>query len=206
MSSTTRGRTYAYLRDYFSLARLRSNFRNRSWILTRGGSTLKIARRILEPFRPHLESIYGAKDKARVYFTKWSFELGALLTLGGCSERNNVEVYNDGSKFFEALWGAIDTAKKNIYLETYTMEPDATGLKTMQKLKEAAVRGCDVRIIVDGFGSSTLKPQYYEELVKTGATVHVFNPPNLYYYWRSWTRNHRKLAIVDDKVGFTGGK
>jgi len=256
----SRVRNLANLREYFSLSRLRANFRNRSWISSRGGNTLNIARRIMEPLRPHFDTLYNQQrnniirnatgagattatannsnsttasataasnninnindnnsdtaatapfSKLNPYFVGWVYELSVLLKFGGCSEHNSVEVYNNGPTYFEALWSAIDNAKHKVYMETYTLEADETGIKTLEKLEAAVRRGYEVRLIVDGFGSSNLKPSAYQSLIDAGATVHVYNPPHLITllsnYWQPWTRNHRKLSVIDDTIGFTGG-
>jgi len=136
----------------------------------------------------------------------WERLAGALLRFGGASSNNGITLFTDGDHAFEAIWEAIDQARHRIFFECYTIEPDRVGTRTIAALTEAARRGCEVNLIYDAVGSSTLAESHVEALRAAGAEIHCFNP-----LWR-WKRtgpilrrDHRKIVVVDDETGFCGG-
>ena len=139
---------------------------------------------------------------------RWRRILHSLLPLGGASGGNRLQVYANGDDVFEAMWTAIRSAKESIRMETYILEPDVIGIRTMQLLADAAKRGVAVTLIYDSVGSSALLLDWthISELANSGATVVQFNPI-LSWPWRRrfLFRNHRKILVVDERVGFTGG-
>ncbi len=127
-------------------------------------------------------------------------------------EGNRVELLCGGSEFFPALIAAIESATQEVYLETYIYHDDDTGRRVTDVLADAARRGVQVRVTVDGFGSSNLAPAIRERFEQAGVEYVIFRPEN--YSWRSglkWfsrkrlRRLHRKLAMVDRRVAFCGG-
>jgi cardiolipin synthase len=131
-----------------------------------------------------------------------------LLPLGGNSEGNKITLYDTGDDAFRAMWAAIDNAKHRVWLETYILEPDHIGKRTINGLIKAAKAGCDVRLIYDYIGSSKLNSIHLQPLIAAGAQVVPFNPlltwPWKILHW-GFFRNHRKILVVDDTVAFTGG-
>lgn len=127
-------------------------------------------------------------------------------------EGNRVDLLCGGSEYFPALIAAIESAKEEVYLETYIYHDDDTGRRITDALAAAATRGVQVRVTVDGFGSSNLAPAIRERFDAAGVAYVVFRPEN--YSWRSglkWfsrerlRRLHRKLAMVDRRIAFCGG-
>jgi len=117
---------------------------------------------------------------------------------------NKVTLYNDGKDCFTDMWDAIENAKSMVWLESYIIEPDHVGRKTMELLLHAKNRGCDVRLIYDWIGSKNINDKMMQPLRDAGIQVVPFNPP-----WKmrsfGFGRSHRKILIVDQKIGFTGG-
>lgn len=111
------------------------------------------------------------------------------------------------------MWSAIRNAKKRVWITTYILKPDAVGLKMIEELTEAARRGVQVAFIYDHFGSFGFSDVYFEDLRAAGGTVLCFNSitsiANFFRFdLRSnyvLYRNHRKVLIVDNDVGFCGG-
>ena len=117
-----------------------------------------------------------------------------------------------GAEFFPALIAAIESAEKEVYLETYIYNDDDTGRRVTEALAAAARRKVTVRVSVDGFGSANLAQPIRKALEDAGVEVVVFRPE--YTFWKSGLkffsrerlrRLHRKLAMVDRKVAFCGG-
>ena len=125
---------------------------------------------------------------------------------------NRVELLTGGAEFFPALIGAIESAKKEVYLETYIYNDDDTGRRVTEALAAAAKRKVIVRVSVDGFGSANLAPPIRKKLEEAGVEVVVFRPEHV--WWKSGLkffsrerlrRLHRKLAMIDRKIAFCGG-
>jgi len=100
------------------------------------------------------------------------------------------------------MLAAIDDAKKEVCLETYTFSAGSPGERFRDALIRARQRGLRVRVLIDGLGSYGLPSDFFEPLKAVGAEVRVFNPVVLN---RMSIRNHRKLLACDDQVAFIGG-
>jgi len=107
-----------------------------------------------------------------------------------------------GDEIFPAMLAAIDDAKKEVCLETYTFSAGSPGERFRDALIRARQRGLRVRVLIDGLGSYGLPSDFFEPLKAVGAEVRVFNPVVLN---RMSIRNHRKLLACDDQVAFIGG-
>ncbi len=159
-------------------------------------------------FAPHLDkrlSREGAAAAVKLW-SAWRRTLRVLRPLGGVSLDNGVEVLVDGDDVFERMWAAIDGARQRVMMTTYTLEPDAVGKHTLERLTAAAERGCEVTFVYDSFGSLRLRDGDLAALRRAGATVVAFNPvvrfgiPLL-----RLVRNHQKILVVDERLAFCGG-
>ncbi len=122
------------------------------------------------------------------------------------SEGNRAQLLPGGAIAFPAMLQAIAEAEVEVLLESYTLADDATGRAFLTALGEAAQRGVLVRLIVDGFGSLALPVQYLVELESRGAKTLVYRPVAPWRpHWGLFRRDHRKLLLVDGRVGFLGG-
>jgi cardiolipin synthase len=135
--------------------------------------------------------------------------LGAAASGYGPTTARNVQVLVDGAETFDAIIAAVAQAQKHVHLEYYVYEPDMTGTRLREALIERARNGVHVRLLLDALGSSRLGYDFLAELKAAGAEV-------LFYHrtrwrlrgWRQprWNyRNHRKIAVIDGVIGFTGG-
>jgi cardiolipin synthase len=125
----------------------------------------------------------------------------ALLTV-----RNRVELLIDGQATFEAIIAALEGAKESIHLEYYIFENDAIGSRIGETLMRKAAEGVEVRLIYDDVGSWSLSRRYVQRMRRAGVDVRCFMP--VVFPWltsRVNYRNHRKIVVVDGRVGFTGG-
>ena len=120
------------------------------------------------------------------------------------------EYYPLGENFFERFLEQVRNAQKYIFMEYFIIEEGEMWNQTFDILKEKAAAGVDVRLIYDSFGSMfTLPTDYYEDVRKAGVKCHVFNPLHFSWHISDYRmlnhRDHRKIAVIDGEVGFTGG-
>ena len=128
----------------------------------------------------------------------------------GVSQGNLLQFYTDGDASFRALWQDIRQASQRVWLEVYIIEPDEVGQRTLDALTDASKRGCDVILIYDGLGSPNVGESFFRPLREAGGKVFAFNTV---YPWQKVRqhilnplhRDHRKIAILDDRVAYTGG-
>ena len=120
---------------------------------------------------------------------------------------NRIELLRNGEQYFPALEREIDAATTEIHLETYIFEADAAGESIAQALMRAARRGVSVQLLVDGFGSRFFTQILQPQLLEAGVKSLVFRPEMSVLKFRRTRlrRLHRKLAVIDGKVGFCGG-
>ncbi len=113
----------------------------------------------------------------------------------------------NGADYFPALIAAIQSARHEILLETYIYRVDTTGQRIGQALQQAAQRGVDVCLLVDGFGSADLPAAFRTELQQAGVKLMFFRPEiSRFALQRHRLRRlHRKLAVIDGRIGFVGG-
>jgi phosphatidylserine/phosphatidylglycerophosphate/cardiolipin synthase-like enzyme len=119
---------------------------------------------------------------------------------------NTFTLLAGGPAIYAALARSIRAARHEILLETYIWNKDATGRAFLAAVAAAARRGVKVRILVDGVGSFGLVPESQQPLLQSGAQFRVFNRVRLLHGWsRLFMRDHRKVAIIDGRMAFTGG-
>jgi len=119
---------------------------------------------------------------------------------------NRVEIFDYGKAGLAAMLEAIGQAQSRVHLETYILRSDGTGRSFFAVLAERARSGVDVRLLYDAFGSLALDERALDDLRAAGAEVVAFNPLRRFYpHWFPRRRDHRKLLIVDGRVGFIGG-
>src|SRR4051812_18607025 len=117
-----------------------------------------------------------------------------------------VTVLRDGGETYPAMLAALAAAERSICFETYILAADATGDRFKAVLLERAHAGVAVRIIYDAVGSFGLPDAWVDELRAAGCEVIDFNPISPWRRrFRMSHRDHRKILVVDDRVGFTGG-
>ncbi len=120
---------------------------------------------------------------------------------------NRITLLKNGAEFFPALIAAIDGATRDIRIETYIFRDDATGDRIADALIRAAARGVKVRLMIDGVGSRETPDEFFKRMHDAGVKVLVFRPDKRAFHFSKarLRRNHRKIALVDERVGFVGG-
>ena len=117
---------------------------------------------------------------------------------------NEVTLFFDGDQAFSSIAEAIETARREILLETYILKDDAAGYALIECLARAAARGVQVRVLADAFGSWTTSRSFWRQLQRTGIQARLFHP--FWVHLRDHLiRDHRKIIVVDGRVSFTGG-
>lgn len=122
---------------------------------------------------------------------------------------NDITIFNDGTEKFQALKAAIKKAKHHIHLEYYIVKSDVIGNEIKDLLIEKANEGVRVKFILDRVGSIKIKKSYIQELKAAGVDVvqySYFLAPLLRMINTQINyRNHRKIVVIDGKIGFVGG-
>ena len=146
-----------------------------------------------------VETNYGADDP--VFADSLGPLLGAEFTRG-----NQVRLLANGDEFFPVMLAAIASAKRSITLETYIWSSGSISEQFIAALSERARHGVKVHVLVDGMGALKFHDADQRRLLAAGVEF-------LYYGREHWyelkpninQRTHRKLLIIDGRVGFTGG-
>ncbi|TVY03295.1 cardiolipin synthase [Cohnella terricola] len=122
------------------------------------------------------------------------------------SENNGVELLMDGKLKFESLFRDIAEAKDHIHIQYYIIQRDELGAKLIKALTEKARGGVTVRLLYDELGSRSVNKRFLQELRDAGGIAEAFFPSKFRMInFRLNYRNHRKLVIIDGKVGYVGG-
>ena len=119
---------------------------------------------------------------------------------------NLVEVYIHANQAYDQMEKAIREAQHHVFMMSYIFRADQAGQRFRDLLAERARAGIEVKLLVDGVGGQELSKKFLKPLLAAGAEFATFMPvfklrPN----WRPNLRNHRKILVVDDRVGFAGG-
>ncbi|MBC1475189.1 cardiolipin synthase [Listeria grandensis] len=119
---------------------------------------------------------------------------------------NKVKILTNGSETFPAILAALREAKDHIHMQYYIYRQDEISTEIRDILIEKAKAGVTVRFMFDGMGSAHLKDEFLEPLKKAGASVYAYDPVRSIWIARTANlRNHRKMIVIDGKIGFTGG-
>lgn len=132
------------------------------------------------------------------------------LLLNNCNTpltlNNKLELLNNGSETFPALFEAIRNAEHHIHIEYYILEDGKLGQQLLEILCSKARQGVEVRVMFDDVGSWSLPKRYIRTMKSAGIEVASFMP--VVFPWltsKANYRNHRKIVVVDGEIGFTGG-
>ncbi|MFC3496476.1 cardiolipin synthase [Planomicrobium okeanokoites] len=133
-------------------------------------------------------------------------QMNMVRTEAPLSTATDIIIYNDGANKFEALFNDIRQAQNHIHLQYFIMKDDDIGKRLLALLTEKAQQGVKVLFLYDDLGSRSLPKDFFEDLNRAGGRATAFLPailssinPRLNH------RNHRKLVVVDGKVGYIGG-
>lgn len=121
-------------------------------------------------------------------------------------DENVATVYTYGEDLFEDMIAAIENAQHRVLFETYIIKADATGRRFKAALEAAADRGVEVRVVYDAFANLVVPPSFLRFRPPVQVLRYpVFGPGWRIFDFRRYGRDHRKILVVDDVVGYVGG-
>ena len=165
----------------------------------------KSIRKVLQLKIPH----FDASAVSAVEMSNCNIKLANLLYKNSDAlgySYNKIDILSDGTSTFQSFFEAIKNAKDHIHIQFFIFEDDRISNQLRELLIVKAKEGVRVRMIYDYWGSFDLSKRYLKSLRKAGAYVRSFLPLRLRLSRSKINyRNHRKVVIVDGKIGFTGG-
>lgn len=132
--------------------------------------------------------------------------LGQTLTGGHLYQGNTVEVFTSGREKFDSLIRDLENARHFIHLEYYIFENDKIGSQIAEILIRRALEGLNVRVIYDHVGSFSVKSKFFKRMRRAGIQVFPFFEVTFPQLGTriNW-RNHRKICVIDGRIGYLGG-
>ncbi|HEV3410672.1 MAG TPA: phospholipase D-like domain-containing protein [Chthoniobacterales bacterium] len=121
-------------------------------------------------------------------------------------EGNKVELLNNGDEYFPAMLEAIRSAERTINFAAYILQSDNVGRQFRDAFCERARAGVEVRILLDGIGSGwELDNSDVRMMKEAGCKFDYYHPVGSWRMDRTNRRSHRRILVIDGKIGFTGG-
>ncbi len=146
----------------------------------------------------HLEHTFAVRDPE---FFGSALALSDPVPLGG----NKIELLANGDAYFPAMLNAIRSAQQTVNFAAYILYSDDVGRQFRDAFCERARAGIEVRLLLDGIGSSwSLDNSDVEMMRKAGCKFSYYHPTFSWRVDRTNRRSHRRILVVDGKVGFTG--
>jgi cardiolipin synthase A/B len=159
-----------------------------------------------------LASAVAAPDRLETAIGPANSPVRSLATLVGNAvdrplvDGNAIDPLTGGDEAYPLMLRAIDEATRSIGLASYIFDNDPTGRLFAEALGRAVARGVEVRVLVDGIGARYTSPPITNVLAAHGVRVDLFLPATVpFYFPYANLRNHRKIMVVDGRLGFTGG-
>ncbi len=128
-----------------------------------------------------------------------------VLAGAGILGGNRITGYCNGDEIFPAMLDAIQSAECTITFETYIYWSGDIGRRFAAALAERAAAGVRVHVLLDWLGSGKMDQSLLDEIERAGVEVCRYHPLRWFMIGRLNNRTHRKLLVVDGKIGFTGG-
>jgi cardiolipin synthase A/B len=148
--------------------------------------------------------------KVHLTFTKIDTLREALPSIAGATHGellpgNKVEVLQNGDGFFPPLLRAIEGAKETVHLESYVWWKGEVCERVAEALSRKAEQGVEVRVLLDASGSSRMDDKLLERMKKAGVKLSKYRPLRFSNLARVNSRDHRKIVVVDGRIGFVFG-
>lgn len=186
--------------DSYALMHDRSMYRDRPRVVSEQGPLSASQSKLI------IERLEARSGKSDVLERHLAFEQaisGSPLVTG-----NKVTLLENGAATYQAMFGAIEGATRNINLETYIFESSKIGELFADALIVKQQQGVQVNIIYDGWGSMLTRRSLFERMRASGIQLVEFDPINPFaagFRWSPLHRDHRKLMVVDGSLVITGG-
>ena len=187
---------------YFSLG---VNYRNNQMYSKKLEMNQDLESEAIEYIKKLSDAALGHDSQAVNQF-KTIAQLGGHNFADQISVGNKIDVLIDGENAFPVIIEALKNAQETIHLEYYIIRNDNIGNQIKDILIQKAQEGVKVRLIYDDFGSQAIRGIYADELRAAGVEVYPFRKIILVALANRLNyRNHRKIIVVDGKIGFVGG-
>jgi cardiolipin synthase A/B len=133
--------------------------------------------------------------------------LPSALPAGPVTSGNKITILENGDGIFPPMLAAIAAARKTVNFEAYIFWSDEVGARFRDAFIERASHGVEVRVLLDAVGSPgrKLKSDDVDAMKRAGVRIDFFHSRKPWKIWVLNHRNHRRVMVVDGKVGFTGG-
>ena len=145
-----------------------------------------------------VERLYSVDDPR--FARELSVLLGPPLVAG-----NSIHVLRNGDEIFPQMLSAIGGATRSIDFESYIYWSGQIGKQFADALSERARAGVKVHVLLDAVGAAKIDESWVNQMTAAGVQVLKYHPVSWYSLGRLNNRTHRKLLVVDGKLGFTGG-
>ena len=145
-----------------------------------------------------LQRHFGSGD------AQFQYEMGTLLG-PPIIDGNRYQTLLNGDQIFPAMLKAIASAKQTVTFESYIYWSGDIGQKFADALSARAKAGVKINVLLDWVGSAKMDAAMLKQLEDSGVKLQRFHKPVWYQLARLNNRTHRKLLVVDGKIGFTGG-
>ncbi|WP_243297643.1 cardiolipin synthase [Bacillus litorisediminis] len=120
--------------------------------------------------------------------------------------KSDIRIFTDGPDLFEDFFKELEAASDHIHVLFYIVQNDAFSDRFLQILEEKASSGVEVRLLLDWFGSFGFKRKYRERLKRNQVQFAYCHVPRFpFFFYTLQERNHRKITVIDGKVGYVGG-
>lgn len=146
------------------------------------------------------------------------FLLGLDYTLGRKSHLKKVDnpdypfrmsdlaLYTTGEQLYTDYFADVKEAKDHVHVQFYIFRNDNFGKEFVTLLSEKAKQGLEVRLLLDFIGSNMVTKEMEKKLKDSGVHISYSNKPSLpYWFYKLNARNHRKITVIDGKIGYVGG-
>lgn len=127
------------------------------------------------------------------------------LTQSSLDRGNAIEVLENGDQFFPRLLADIGAARETVHIESYVWWTGDICHKVADALAAKAKQGVEVRLLVDASGGHKMEKALRDEMIAAGCQVREFHPLRLSNLGRLNNRDHRKIAVIDGRIGYVGG-
>ena len=118
---------------------------------------------------------------------------------------NRVELLLNGDEIFPAKLRAISSARKSINYAQYVFDEGEPSADIARALSERCRAGVAVNLLIDGVGALTMPDEYRQTMQQAGCRIETFRPLSPFAIDRVNNRNHRRILVVDGRMGITGG-
>lgn len=123
--------------------------------------------------------------------------------------RQQRDAADDRKEKFDDLFKAIEEARSSIHMEYFNFRNDSINRELITRLAEKVKEGVEVRLLFDGFGNISnnrpMRKQDLQRIRQAGIEIYEFNPVRFPWLDDIWSRDHRKIVVIDGQIAYTGG-